>query len=172
MRTRLTCIVTISVLCLMVAPTVSAVPAQAATRAYVMNGLMGELITNAMSEIGADLRARGDIVTVGSWVQVGAFTRDACEHRDDRIVIVGHSMGALAATKMLNDLRACGAHNVRAVMIDPPTDGAVSGGSAVNFVGQLGGKIAGAKNIVVPGLGHIEIVNNHDMQRRIVQATQ
>jgi pimeloyl-ACP methyl ester carboxylesterase len=151
----------------------SADPAEVTIRAYVMNGLLGELVTNAMNEIGAELRARGDIVTVGSWVQVGEFVADACEHRGDHIVIVGHSMGALMAARMVNDLRACGAHSVRAVMIDPPTDSSIPAGSnAVNFVGQLGGKIAGAKNIPIPGVGHVEIVNDRGMQRRIVQAAQ
>src|SRR5438477_1818117 len=65
-------------------------------RAYVMSGLFGEL-SGTMSQIGDRLRARGVIVQVGSWVRESSYAADACTHRQDRIIFVGHSLGAMAA---------------------------------------------------------------------------
>ena len=156
----------------------SAVEAEAAhlrapaVRAYVMNGLLGDLFTSAMSQIGEKLHARGVIVEVGSWTQEASFVADACAHRQDRVVFIGHSMGAVAAAGAVREARACGVRRVSMVGIDPPNVGAVvpDGTHAVNFVGALNASIAGAQNVPVPGLGHIAIVNDPAMQRRIVDA--
>ncbi len=146
-------------------------PAHAGTRAYLMNGLMGEALTGAaMTELATKFRGRGAEVVIGSWAQVATFTADACEHRGDHIVIVGHSLGALGAAKMATGVRACGARSVHVVMVDPPVNSSVGGGNAVNFVGSFGGKISGAKNIPVSGHGHIDIMYDERMQSRILQA--
>lgn len=146
-------------------------PAQAGTRAYVLNGLFGAMLTPAMSEIGARLRARGATVTVGAWWMAPALAADACAHRGDRIVIIGHSLGATAAAQLAMAAKRCGALSVRVVGVDPPPTGArVNGVPAVNFVGALGGTISGASNVPIRGYGHIGIVNDHTMQARIVNS--
>ena len=61
-------------------------PSWAATRAYVMNGLF---VGNGLAVIAAQLRARGYIVTYGSYEENRAFAADACAHTDDRIVVNG-----------------------------------------------------------------------------------
>lgn len=143
-----------------------------AIRVYVMNGLFGEFITNAMNQIGQMLRARGAIVEVGSWMQESSFVSDACAHPGDRIIFVGHSMGAVAAVGAVRASKACGARRVRMVGIDPPNFGSVlpSGVHGVVFVGPLEGPIARAHNVTVTGYGHIGIVNDPKMQQRIVAA--
>ena len=147
-------------------------PRAPATRAYVMNGLLGELFTRAMSQIGEKLRERGVIVQVGSWTQESSFVADACEHRQDRIIFIGHSLGAVAAASAVGQVKACGVRRVSMVGIDPPKMGAAipDGTHAVNFVGALNAPIVGARNVSVSGLGHIEIVDNPAMQNRIVAA--
>ena len=142
------------------------------TRAYVMYGLLGELFTSGMDQIAAKLRAHGAVVEVGSWTQASAFAADACAHRRDRIIFIGHSLGATAAASAATDARACDARNVAMVGIDPPPLGAaVKGGArAVNFVGALNGSIAGARNVPVPGYGHIAIVDDPAIQNRVVAA--
>jgi hypothetical protein len=144
----------------------------AVVRAYVMNGLLGELFTSAMSEIGEKLRARGAIVQVGSWTQESSFVADACAHSQDRIIFIGHSLGAVAAAGAVGQANACGVKRLSMVGIDPPNMGAAvpNGTHAVNFVGELNASITGAQNVPVPGLGHIEIVNDPTMQNRIVAA--
>jgi hypothetical protein len=147
--------------------------AHAATRAYLMNGLLGWVFAPAaMPSLGARLRARGAIVTIGSWTQEGSFAADACRHRDDTIVFIGHSLGGPAATRAADAARACGVRNVRAVSIDPPRNGAVAsrGVRSTNFVGVLGGEITGARNVPSPGYGHIQIANDPHMQARVVGA--
>ena len=143
-----------------------------AVRAYVMNGLLGDMFTSAMSQIGEKLRARGAIVEVGSWTQEASFVADACVHRQDHVVFIGHSLGAVAAAGAVREARACGVRHVSMVGIDPPSLGATvpDGTHAINFVGALNASIAGAQNVPVPGLGHIAIINDPAMQRRIVAA--
>jgi pimeloyl-ACP methyl ester carboxylesterase len=141
-----------------------------AVRVYVMNGLFGELITNAMNQIGDKLRARGAIVQVGSWVEESSFVADACAHRGDRVVFIGHSMGAVAAAGAVSQAKACGVRRVSMVGVDPPATGSVvsRGAHAVNFVGALDAPIKGARNVPVTGHNHIAIVNDPVMQKRIV----
>lgn len=136
------------------------------TRAYLMNGLAG----NAMEQIGEKLRARGAIVEVGSWTQADAFESEACAHRGDRIIVIGHSLGATAAARVATQARACGARNVTMVGIDPPATGASvpRGSRAVNFVGALNGSIEGARNVPVPGYDHNAVVTDSAMQNRVV----
>jgi pimeloyl-ACP methyl ester carboxylesterase len=146
-------------------------PAEAGTRAYLINGLGGEIFTGAaMNELAGKFRRQGAEVVIGSWAQASSFAADACAHRFDRIVIVGHSLGALGAAEMANDMRACGARGVRVVMVDPPVNSSVGNGSAVNFVGSFGTKVSGARNIPASGQGHIGMMYDEGMQRRILQA--
>ena len=143
----------------------------AATRAYLMSGLSGAG-SAAMSTMGAELQARGTIVTVGSYTQAGAFAADACAHRNDRIVVIGYSLGATAGAGLANAAQACGVRQVRLVGVDPPaSDATVSRGvSATNFVGALQGTISGARNTPAPGYDHDGIINDPHMQARIVAA--
>jgi hypothetical protein len=143
--------------------------AQTATRAYLMSGF-ADLGAGAMSTMGAKLRARGIAVTVGSYTQADSFAADACAHRNDRIVIIGYSLGATAGARLANAARACGVRFVRLVGIDPlRSDAAVSRGvSATNFVGELQGTISGAHNTTVPGYDHAGIINNPRMQVRFI----
>jgi hypothetical protein len=143
------------------------------THAYVMNGLLGEVFNpKAMYEIAGKLRARGAIVEVGSWTLADEFKVEACAHYRDRIIIVGYSMGATRAASIATQVRACGASAVTMVGVDPPAIGGAVGEGvhAVNFVGVLGGSIAGARNVPVPGLGHLDIINDRTMQNRIIAA--
>lgn len=139
-------------------------------RAYVVKGLLGEVFTPGMNEIADRFRAMGFAVRVGNWTQSDDFIADACAHRQDRIIIVGHSMGAIEAANILTQAKACGAHNIAMVSVDPPpTAASVPAGSrAVNFVGVMSGTIAGARNIPVSGYGHLAIVDESAMQKRIV----
>lgn len=144
-------------------------PASATTRAYLMNGLLGEFIAPlAMPQIAARLRAHGDTVIIGSWTQEAAFVADACAHRGDRIIVIGHSLGGLAAGRMARAVRRCGG-SVYAVSVDPPRGGA---GADVNFVGALGGSMAGSHNVPVRGYSHIGIINDPTMQQRIIGAVR
>jgi len=143
----------------------------AATRAYVMNGLY---VGDGLARVAERLRARGDIVQFGSYTQADAFAADACAHRSDRIVVVGHSFGAQAAARVATQARACGARAVTMIGIDPPKgDTSVRGVSrAVNFVGEYEGTIAGARNVPVPGYSHMGIMESPAMQARILSAAQ
>ena len=144
-----------------------------AARAYLMSGL-GDAGAGAMDAMGAQLRGRGTLVTVGSYTQEATFAADACAHPADRIVIIGFSLGATAGAELANAARACGARPVRLVGIDPPGSSAsvVAGVSAVNFVGVLGGRIAGALNTPAPGFEHEALVNDPRMQARFLAAAR
>ena len=142
----------------------------AATRAYVMNGLF---VGTGLATIAAQLRGRGYIVTYGSYEQNRQFAADACAHRDDRIVVIGHSFGAERAAEVASAAAACGARDVTMIGVDPSAPAVVSGvAHAVNFVGELGGTIAGAQNIPVPGYSHMGIMESPAMQARILQEVE
>jgi hypothetical protein len=142
----------------------------ATSRAYVMNGVIAG---PGMERIADRLRDRGVIVKFGSFLQESSFAKDACDHRDSHIIVIGHSAGALAAASVANDAHGCGAHNVTMVGIDPPPFGAkVTGVRATNFVGSFNGKIEGARNIPTPGFGHMAILENAVIQSRVLSAAQ
>ena len=141
--------------------------ASAANRAYVMNGLF---VGNGLAVIAARLRERGYIVVYGSYERNRAFAADACAHLVDRIVVIGHSFGAERAAEVATAAAACGARDVTLVTIDPSQPAEVRGvAHAVNFVGELGGTIAGAQNIPVPGFTHMSIIESPAVQERILQ---
>ena len=144
-----------------------------ATRAYLMSGLNG-MGSDAMSRIGAELRARGTIVTVGNYLQASTFAADVCTHRNDRIIVVGYSLGATFGAGLANAARACGVRSVRLVGVDPPALAAsvTAGVSATNFVGALQGTIGGASNTATPGYDHVGIINDPHMQARIIAAAR
>jgi hypothetical protein len=138
----------------------------AATRAYVMNGLF---IGIGLAKIADQLRARGDIVFYGSFEQNRAFAADACAHIQDRIVVIGHSFGAERAAEVATQAAACGARGVILIGVDPSQPVQVTGvAHAVNFVGEMGGTIAGAQNISVPGYTHMGIMESPAVQARIL----
>lgn len=141
--------------------------ASAATRAYVMNGLF---VGNGLAVIAAQLRQRGYIVAYGSYEQNRAFAADACAHIDDRIVVIGYSFGAERAAEVATAAAACGARDVTLIGIDPSQPAEVRGvAHAVNFVGELGGTIAGAQNIPAPGYTHMGIMESPAVQQRILE---
>jgi pimeloyl-ACP methyl ester carboxylesterase len=142
----------------------------AATRAYVMNGLF---VGTGLATVAWRLRQRGYVVTYGSFSQDRAFAADACAHIDDRIIVIGHSFGAERAARVATQAAACGARDVTLIGIDPSQPAVVSGvAHAVNFVGQMGGTIAGAENIPVPGYTHMGIMESRAMQERILSEAQ
>lgn len=142
----------------------------AATRAYVMNGLF---VGTGLARIADQLRARGDIVFYGSFEQNCAFAADACAHIQDRIVVIGHSFGAERAAEVATQAAACGARDVTMIGVDPSAPAVVRGvAHAVNFVGELGGTIAGAQNIPVPGYTHMGIMESPAMQERILSEVE
>ncbi|MGA7788295.1 MAG: hypothetical protein WCA56_09035 [Xanthobacteraceae bacterium] len=153
--------------CAMVLLAALTTPSWAATRAYVMNGLF---VGNGLAVIAAQLRARGFIVTYGSYEQNRAFAADACAHTDDRIVVIGHSFGAERAAEVASAAAACGARDVTMIGIDPSQPAVVTGvAHAVNFVGELGGTISGAQNIPVPGYSHMGIIESPAVQALVLQ---
>jgi hypothetical protein len=142
----------------------------AATRAYVMNGLF---VGHGLAVIADRLRQRGDLVAYGSYEQNRQFASDACAHTGDRIIVIGHSFGAERAAEVATQAAACGARDVTLIGIDPSESTQVSGvAHAVNFVGELGGTIAGAQNIPVPGYTHMGIIESPDVQARILEEAQ
>jgi hypothetical protein len=139
----------------------------AATRAYVMNGLF---VGTGLATIAARLRDRGYIVSYGSFEQNRQFAADACSHIDDRIVVIGHSFGAERAAEVATASAACGARDVTLIGIDPSQPVEVRGvAHAVNFVGEMGGTIAGAQNIPTPGFTHMGIIESPAIQERVLQ---
>lgn len=141
--------------------------ADAATRAYIMNGLF---VGHGLAVVADRLRQKGYIVAFGSFEQSRQFAADACSHVQDRIVVIGHSFGAERAAEVATHAAACGARDVTLIGVDPSQPVAVSGvAHAVNFVGEMGGTIAGAQNIPVPGYTHMGIMDSPAVQDRILQ---
>lgn len=109
-------------------------PATAANRDYLMRGLGGLILSNGMDQLGAKLRKRGDVVTVGKWEQWKQFAADALRHPKDTIYFIGHSQGAAEAVAAANYLITKGL-KVHVIGIDPLCTHPVvnKGVDAVNF---------------------------------------
>ena len=143
------------------------VQANAATRVYLIRGLLGWLVA-PMNQLATDLQAQGATVEMSSWTDITLAT-DACAHRHDHLVFVAHSLAGPMATVTAAAARLCGAR-VHVIAIDP-----VPGGQALNspttaFIGPLGGTVAGAHNIRVQGHNHIGMAEDEAMRQRIVTA--
>lgn len=145
--------------------------ALAAKRAYLMRGLLE--LSPGIATIGAQLKARGWIITVGSWMQQWFFTRDALAHPHDRIVFIGHSMGdqeAFVAGAVLKRYR----RNVQVVGLDPlcTSPRMTPGLNATNIWGNtcLGryATVAGARNVLISGYGHIPYSTDPRVQARVL----
>lgn len=147
--------------------------AHAATRIYLMRGLGGLLLSDAMDQIGARLRRPGVIVSVGDWSDAPAFERDALGHRGDRIVVAGHSMGARAAGEIGTDLKARG-YDVKVIGIDPLYTNAACGPgvNCICYYGQ-GFPMHGAQNVfVASSYGHIGYASDPRVQSRVIAAAR
>lgn len=146
--------------------------AHAATRVYLMRGLL-EL--SPFSALVADLRARGAIVTVWSWASEGAVVQDVLAHRRDRIVVGGHSMGDQEAFAAGADLKARGLR-VTVVGLDPlctsprATPGIPETNIWGNYCGLAKGTVAGARNIQISGPSHIGYPADAAVRRAFVRA--
>ncbi len=148
-----------------------AMPAHAATRIYLMRGLGGLLLSDAMDQSGARLKRPGIVVEVGDRSDGPAFERDALGHRSDRIVLIGHSMGAYAAGEIGSDLTRRG-YQVKVVGIDPLfTNASVAPGvNAICFYGE-GFPMRGARNVFVASTyGHIAYASDPRVQSRVLAA--
>jgi pimeloyl-ACP methyl ester carboxylesterase len=145
--------------------------AHAATRIYLMRGLGGLLLSDAMDQIGARLHGRGRTIGVGDWSDAAAFERDALGHPHDRIVLIGHSMGAKAAGDVGTDLKRRG-YSVKVIGIDPLFTGASCGPGVdcICFWGQ-GFEMRGAKNVHIPSsYGHIGYAADPRVRARVIAA--
>lgn len=85
-------------------------PAGAATRVYLLRGLMD--VSTGLDALAARLRARGLASKVASYSDVGSFTNEAIRDHRRRdacpVIVVGHSMGAEAAVGMAESLKGAG----------------------------------------------------------------
>lgn len=144
--------------------------AHAATRVYLMRGLGGLLFSDSMDQTAAKLHLP-IVATVGDWSDGPRFTLDARTHPHDRIVLVGHSMGAKAAGDAARELKD---HGIRAKVIgvDPLFSGASCEGVAdcICFWGQ-GFTMPGAQNVyIISTYGHIGYAADPRVQSRIIAA--
>lgn len=145
--------------------------ADAATRIYLMRGLGGLLLSDAMDQIGAKLHGRNRTIGVGDWSDAASFERDALGHRGDRIVLIGHSMGAYAASEIGTDLHRRG-YSVKVIGIDPLFTNAACGPGVdcICFWGQ-GFEMHGAHNVfVASSYGHIGYASDPRVQARVIAA--
>jgi hypothetical protein len=143
---------------------------RAETRGYVMYGLF---FGKGLMQIADALRERGYTVSYGSYTQNRSFAADACAHRDDRIVVIGHSFGAERAAEVATQAAACGARDVTLIAVDPSAPATVVGvAHAVNFVGVYHSTITGAQNIPMPGYSHMGIMDSPDVQARILEQVE
>ena len=142
--------------------------AHAATRVYLMRGLGGAFISTSMDQIGKKLPGT---VMVGDWTDGPLFAADAILHPHDRIVLVGHSMGAKAAADTARTLKASGIH-ARVIGVDPLFSGANCTGisDCICFWGQ-GHSMPGARNVYIASTyGHIGYALDPHVQKRIIAA--
>ena len=155
---------TLRMICAALAVALSVSHAHAATRVYLMRGLLE--LSPGLSTIGDMLRARGAIVTVGSWMQREQFVRDALRHPQDRIVFGGHSMGDQEAFSAGAQVKGS-----RVVGLDPLCTS--PRGRGVNIWGNtcLGrfATVAGASNVLISGYSHITYCTDPRVQRAFVR---
>jgi hypothetical protein len=110
---------------------VSISPAQA-LEAYLFRGAgdfsfigKGLTFSNGMDRLGDELTAAGVPSTVYRWEAVDWAYRDIMKRRPDAVMIMGHSMGALATITLANKLKGTGIRVAYIGTIDIPGPAAV-----------------------------------------------
>lgn len=156
---------------LIVSALLLSVQAEAATRVYLMRGLL-EL--SPFGKLEAALRAKGAIVSNWSWMSREAVVADALQHRKDSVVIAGHSMGDLMAFAASEELKARGMRT-KTIGLDPlcTWPRATKGLVQYNIWGSYCGvahTVPGAINIYLPSpLGHIGYPADDNVVRLFVR---
>ena len=142
--------------------------AQAANVAYLSGGALCPLFTGGLYEIAATLRARGFETHVGCNFPLA----EIFAHRRDRIVLIGHSFGALHAEEAALDLQIRGM-NYTVIGIDPLFTGAVCWAlrRCICIYGQ-GNKMPGATRTIFirSGYGHIRFTSDPRVQAAVIAA--
>jgi hypothetical protein len=108
----------------------------AATRAYIMRGLMD--VSTGLDELAAKLKRRGITAVVANHAAGPALAEQAIaryKSAHDCVVIIGHSLGADAAIQMAETLKGAGVPVALIVAFSPASSRAVPGNvsRAVNY---------------------------------------
>jgi len=111
---------------------VSISPAQA-LEAYLFRGAgdfsfigKGLTFSNGMDRLGEELTAAGVPATVYRWEAVDWAYRDIMKRKPDAVMIMGHSMGALATITLANKLKGTGIRVAYIGTIDIPGPAAIT----------------------------------------------
>jgi pimeloyl-ACP methyl ester carboxylesterase len=160
---------TLRICAALIALACSAVSAHAATRVYELGGL-GCPFLNPAASVALQLRARGAIVQTDCFYDAGSFEADALAHRSDRIVVIGHSMGAKTGTVMADDLARRGM-SVKMIALDALFTGAAAHRAPTVHFWQGGYQMHGAHNVhVASAYGHVGFPNDPNVQARVIAA--
>lgn len=141
--------------------------AHAGPRVYLSGGAGCPLFTGGLSQIAAQLEARGDVASVG------CNFSDALAHACSGDVLIGHSYGALHACEAGAALLARGIH-VKVIGIEPLYTGARCDPRlhAINYYGH-GWPMPGAQNVfIASSYGHIGFPADPRVQARVIAAVR
>lgn len=143
----------------------AAIPARAETIVAMSGGVGCPLFTGGLEQIAAQLHARGIHADVGC--SFGSINPKP----GDRVVLIGHSMGAVHAAEEAAQLHARGI-SVMVIALDPLLTGASCPQGIVCICFWQGGyPMPGAQNIRVPSnYGHIRFPADPRVQARVIAA--
>jgi len=159
---------TLRICAALIALACSIASAHAGTRVYELGGLGCGFGLNPAAALAAKIPGTH---VYGCYFNADAFIADASRHKGDRIILIGHSMGAAAVGQMCPILVRRGLQ-VKMIGLDGLLTGANTSGcpGAVHFW-QGGYQMPGAHNVYVPSsYGHIAFPSDPVVQAKVLAA--
>lgn len=166
-------------------PAAEAAPgAQPHHHVYLIRGFMN-VFSLGMDDIAAKLSQQGIYATVHNHMAWAELAQEAAaDYKSGRvrtIILVGHSLGASAVTKMAARLGELGVPVALAIGLDPVYETAASGrvarylnyyvssgvGKNVKRTGQFRGTLQNV-DVEKPGIGHLTIDKNPAIERKVI----
>jgi pimeloyl-ACP methyl ester carboxylesterase len=141
--------------------------AHAGTRVYELGGLGCGFGLNPAAALAAKIPGTH---VFGCYFNAGTLEADALNHRGDRIIVIGHSMGARTGAAMADDLARRGM-NVKMIALDALYTGASASRAPTVHFWQGGYQMPGAHNVYVPsGYGHVAFPSDPVVQAKVLAA--
>lgn len=146
-------------------------------RVFLFRGLAGHFFSLGLDKLAKKLQKAGHKASVHSWVERKSVQRRLINEyknilQQEKIALVGHSLGGNSASFMAANLNASDIKVEYIATIDPTEPAPIPLGiKADNFRSRdfRAEKVAGAKEWHYPELNHIQIDKSNDVHDRILE---
>ncbi|MEL7429332.1 MAG: glycosyl hydrolase 108 family protein [Pseudomonadota bacterium] len=144
-------------------------------RVYLIKGLLGDIFSTGFDRLGAKLTAQGHEASVHHWNDRKQIEADILKTGERATTIkralIGHSLGANTALRLVKSLSARGVHIDYLATLDATINRRADGAEkADNFRSNdiRDRPVGGAREIIRADLNHIQIDKDDQIHRRII----